>query len=85
MLYENTCFHNLNSKSYEDKTISQDIFLIDSRALLFSYIFFSEMYEIDISRWKEEDDNDFVETHNFQAMLKKVNQQAHVIFVGVPG
>lgn len=24
-----------------------------------------EIYEIDISRWKEEDDNDFVETHNF--------------------
>lgn len=43
------------------------------------------MYEIDISRWKEEDDNDFVETHNFEAMLKQVNQQSHVIFVGVPG
>lgn len=66
-------------------TISQDIFLKDLRALLFSYIFFSEMYEIDISRWKEEDDNDFVETHNFEAMLKQVNQQSHVIFVGVPG
>lgn len=46
---------------------------------------FSEIYEIDISRWKEEDDNDFVETHNFKAMLKKVKQQSHVIFVGVPG
>uniref|UniRef100_K1Q9Z1 Putative 2'-deoxynucleoside 5'-phosphate N-hydrolase 1 n=1 Tax=Magallana gigas TaxID=29159 RepID=K1Q9Z1_MAGGI len=44
-----------------------------------------KMYEIDISRWKEEDDNDFVETHNFEAMLKQVNQQSHMIFVGVPG
>lgn len=43
------------------------------------------MYEIDISRWKEEDDNDFVETHNFETMLKQVNQQSHVIVVGVPG
>lgn len=53
--------------------------------LYFFLTFFSEIYEIDISRWKEEDDNDFVETHNFKAMLKKVKQQSHVIFVGVPG
>lgn len=86
MLYENICFDNLNSKSYEDKTYNFTRYIIiNLRALLFSYIFFSEMYEIDISRWKEEDDNDFVETHNFQAMLEKVNQQPHVIFVGVPG
>lgn len=34
--------------------------------------------------WKE-DDNAFVETHNFQTMLKKVRNQPFVTFVGVPG
>lgn len=37
-----------------------------------------------ISKWKE-DDNAFVETHNFQAMLKKVRNQPFVTFVGAPG
>lgn len=38
----------------------------------------------DISKWKE-DDNAFVETHNFQAMLKKVRNQPFVTFVGALG
>lgn len=38
----------------------------------------------EISLWKE-DDNKFVETHNFQAMLKKVRNQPFVTFVGIPG
>lgn len=79
-------FCNLSSKCYEDKdfNFTRHIF---NRLVCFTFFLhlFSEIYEIDISRWKEEDDNDFVETHNFKAMLKKVKQQSHVILVGVPG
>lgn len=42
------------------------------------------MYEIDISKWKE-DDTFFVETHSFHAMLDTVRKQSYVTFVGVPG
>lgn len=45
-----------------------------------SWIFFL----LDISGWKE-DDKLFLETHNFQAMFKKVKNQPYVMFIGVPG
>lgn len=38
----------------------------------------------DISKWKEEDE-DFVETQNFLAMMNKVRHQPFVTFVGVQG
>lgn len=42
------------------------------------------MMKKEISKWRE-DDKVYVETHNFQAMLKKVRNQPFVTFVGVPG
>lgn len=42
------------------------------------------MYERDIIKWIKED-NDFLETHNFPAMLEQVRNQPYVTFVGVPG
>lgn len=43
-----------------------------------------DVYERDISKWIEED-NIFLETHNFPAMLNQVRNQQYVTFVGVPG
>lgn len=37
-----------------------------------------------ISEWKD-DEKVFLETHNFEAMLKKVRNQPYVTFVGAPG
>lgn len=37
-----------------------------------------------ISKWKD-DEKVFLETHNFEAMLKKVRNQPYVTFVGAPG
>lgn len=45
---------------------------------------FSELYEHEVVKWKE-DDVFFVETHNFSAMLDKVKKQSYVTFVGIPG
>lgn len=42
------------------------------------------MHNEDISKWKE-DDNFFLETHNFPTMLEKVRNQSFVTFVGAPG
>ncbi|XP_061190554.1 uncharacterized protein LOC133198480 [Saccostrea echinata] len=42
------------------------------------------IHECDILKWKK-DDKLFLETHNFTAMLEKVNNKTHVTFVGVPG
>lgn len=47
-------------------------------------IFFPEIYECDILRWKE-DDEAYFETDNFPAMLQRVNNQPFVTFVGSPG
>lgn len=46
--------------------------------------FFSEVYERKISNWKTADKT-FLETHNFPAILEKVNKNTFVTFVGVPG
>lgn len=43
-----------------------------------------EIYEKYISTWKKDDDL-FVETHNFSAMLQRVKDQSYVTFVGVSG
>lgn len=48
------------------------------------FFLFSEDNEIEISRWKNDDDV-FVETHNFSLMLQKVEKNKYVTFVGVPG
>lgn len=47
-------------------------------------LFFLDVYERDITKWIKED-NDFLETHNFPAMLEQVRNQPYVTFVGVPG
>lgn len=47
-------------------------------------IFFSEIHESETLHWKVDDDV-FLETHNFSAMLYKVRTQPFVIFVGLPG
>lgn len=47
-------------------------------------IFFSEVYKKKISIWKTADKT-FLETHNFPAILEKVNKNTFVTFVGVPG
>lgn len=47
-------------------------------------IFFSEVYKRKISIWKTADKT-FLETHNFPAILEKVNKNTFVTFVGVPG
>lgn len=47
-------------------------------------IFFSEVYERKVSIWKTAD-KIFLETHNFPAILEKVNKNTFVTFVGVPG
>lgn len=48
------------------------------------FCFLSALYERDILKWKEED-NVFLETHNFPAMLEQVRKHPYVTFVGVPG
>lgn len=48
------------------------------------FIFLSELREIEISKWKE-DETVFLETHNFPAMLEQVRTQSFVTLVGVPG
>lgn len=45
---------------------------------------FAEQCDDEVSSWKEEDDV-FVESHNFQAMLDQVRTHPYVTFVGVPG
>lgn len=45
---------------------------------------FTDLYEKDILKWKDDDKN-FLEIHSFQTMLEKVKQQSYVTFVGVPG
>lgn len=42
------------------------------------------MHENEVSKWKE-DENVFLETHNFPNMLEQVKKQSFVTFVGVPG
>lgn len=42
------------------------------------------MYKSNINKW-EADDEEFVETHSFSAMLQKVKNQHFVTFVGSPG
>lgn len=47
-------------------------------------VVFLDVYERDITKWIKED-NDFLETHNFPAMLEQVRNQPYVTFVKVPG
>lgn len=47
-------------------------------------ILFSDKWNRQISEWKDDDDM-FLETHNFTAMLKKVRDQPYVMFVGAAG
>lgn len=47
-------------------------------------VFLLDVYERHITKWIKED-NDFLETHNFPAMLEQVRNQPYVTFVGVPG
>lgn len=42
------------------------------------------MHENEVSKWKEDEDV-FLETHNFPIMLEQVKKQSFVTFVGVPG
>lgn len=42
------------------------------------------MHENEVSKWKE-DENVFLETHNFPIMLEQVKKQSFVTIVGVPG
>lgn len=52
--------------------------------MLLCFFSLPDVYERDISKWIEED-NIFLETHNFPAMLNQVRKQPYVTFVGVPG
>lgn len=45
---------------------------------------FAEQYAREISTWVEDDDV-FLESHNFQAILEQVKLQSYITFVGVPG
>lgn len=47
-------------------------------------VLYHVFFFLDISGWRE-DDQLFLETHNFQAMFEKVKNQPYVMFIGVPG